>query len=64
MCIRDSFSDASITYSKKRYEISLRVSNLFGTKKYEYHQLSDSYMYYAVNYLRPREILLNIAFNL
>lgn len=58
------FSDASITYSKKRYEISLRVSNLFGTKKYEYHQLSDSYMYYAVNYLRPREILLNIAFNL
>lgn len=54
----------AITYSKKRYEISLRVSNLFGTKKYEYHQLSDSYMYYAVNYLRPRKILINIAFNL
>lgn len=58
------FSDASVTYTKRRYEISLRVSNLFGTKKYEYHQLSNSNMYYSVNYLRPREIMLNLAFNL
>lgn len=58
------FSDASITFSKRRYEISLQVSNIFGTKKYEYHQLTDSQMYYSINYLRPREIMLNIAFNL
>lgn len=58
------FSDASITYSKRRYEISLRVSNLFGTKKYEYHQLSDSFMHGSVNYLRPREIFVNVAFSL
>lgn len=55
------FSDASIAYKPKRYEISLNVSNIFGSKKYERRTITDNYMYYSINHLRPREILCNLT---
>lgn len=58
------FSDAGITYSPRRFEISVSMYNLFGTKKYEQRSLSDSYIYYSINQLRPREILCSVVYYL
>lgn len=58
------FSDAAISYSPRRFEIGVTVSNLFGTKKYERRYLSSSYIHYTVNQLRPREIWCSVAYYL
>lgn len=55
------FSDASIAYKPKRYEISMNISNIFGSKKYERRTITDNYIYYSINHLRPREILCNLT---
>ena len=58
------FSDFKVTYSQKRYELSLCANNIFGTTKYERTIISDSYMQYTLSRLRPRELMAKIAFSL
>lgn len=58
------FSDFKVTYSQKRYELSLCANNIFGTTKYERTTISDSYMQYTLSRLRPRKLMAKIAFSL
>ena len=58
------FSDFRVSFRHKRREISVMLSNIFGTSNYCREMVTDSYRQYSVNHLRPREILANISFYL
>lgn len=58
------FSDLSVSYRTKKYEIGAILNNIFGTREYKRQYISDYYILYSVNQLRPREILCKVAFNL
>lgn len=58
------FSDFKVTYTRKRYELSLGVNNIFGTTKYERRTVTASTMLYTVNRLRPRELMAKLSFSL
>ena len=58
------FSDLSISYRQKTYELSLLFTNIFGTKEFQKRILSDHSQTYFVNPLRPRELMLKASFSL
>lgn len=58
------FSDFKVTWTQKRYELSLGVNNIFGTTKYERMTISTDYMQYSYNRLRPREVMAKVSFSL
>lgn len=58
------FADFKCAYSKKIYELSFIVSNIFGSKEYERNTITNTNMLFTINRLRPREFLVKIAFSL
>ena len=58
------FSDFMLSYRTKRYEISVQINNLFGTKTFSHHYISSSYIHHTICRLRPREILCKVSFSL
>ncbi len=56
------FSDVEIRYRHNKKGVSVRMSNIFGTKNYCREIVSDNYRQYSVNHLRPREIVANVSF--
>ena len=58
------FSDLSISYRTKTYEIGLQCSNLFGTRDYRRHYTTSYTDVIVLNQLRPREFLFKVFFNI
>ena len=58
------YSSASLSYKTQAYELSLNCNNLFGTNKRESRSVSPLGTFYSITYLRPREVLASIVFNL
>lgn len=55
------FSDIKISYKKRRYEWSITLNNLYGTKEFKRRYISDNYIEYCINQLRCREFLFKIS---
>ena len=60
----NTFSDLSISYRTKRYEIGLALNNLMGNSQYERRLIATTQATYTINRLRPREFLARVLFNL
>ena len=58
------FSDLSISYRTKTYEIGLQCNNLFGTREYRRHYTTSYTDVLVLNHLRPREFLAKLLFNI
>lgn len=58
------FSDFSLSYRTRSYEIGLLLNNIFGKNEYCRKQISDTQFCYTVTRIRPREVLLKMDFNL
>ena len=58
------FSDLSISYRTKTYEIGLQCYNLFGTREYRRHYTTSYTDVLVLNHLRPREFLAKLLFNI
>ena len=58
------FSNLSISYRTKTYEIGLQCSNLFGTRDYRRHYTTSYTDVIVLNQLRPREFLFKVFFNI
>lgn len=57
------FSDLSVSYRSKRYEISISCNNLLGKEEYSRRQITDTQQMYTVTRIRPREIMAKIEFS-
>jgi hypothetical protein len=58
------FSDFSISYRTKTYEIGLQCCNLFGTREYRRHYTTSYTDVIVQNQLRPREFLFKVFFSI
>jgi hypothetical protein len=58
------FSDLSVSYRTKTFEIGIGCNNIFGNRQYERRNISTYSSVYTINRLRPREILAKISVNL
>lgn len=58
------FSDLSISYRRKRYEVGVYCYNLFGNRNYERRVVSTAQTVCTQNRLRPREITARVFFNI
>ena len=58
------FSDLSVSYRTKTYEIGLQCHNLFGTHEYRRHYTTSYTDVIVQNQLRPREFLFKVFFNI
>lgn len=58
------FSDFSVSYRVKAYEVGLACTNLFGSRDYEHRLVTTSQTIFTINRLRPREFLAKFSFNL
>ena len=58
------FSDLSISYKKKSYEIEFTINNLLGNEVYRRHCQYENMTVYTINQLRPREIMAHVIFNI
>lgn len=61
---KNFFSDFSVSYKMKRYEVGLYVNNIFGNRNYERRFFTDTQRIYTYNRLRPREILARVTFGI
>lgn len=57
------FTDISVSYRTRRYELSAQCSNLFGSSLYERRMLTAARHIYTQNTLRKREIMAKVSFN-
>lgn len=57
------FSDISVSYRRKTYEIGVSLNNIFGNNTYSKHTISTAMRCYQVTELRPRAIIANVSFN-
>lgn len=57
------FSDISVSYRRKTYEIGVSLNNIFGNNTYSKHTISTTMRCYQVTKLRPRVIIAKVSFN-
>lgn len=57
------FSDISVSYRRKTYEIGLSLNNIFGNNTYSRQTISTTVCRYQVMQLRPRSVMARISFN-
>lgn len=57
------FSDVSVSYRRKDYEIGLAMDNVFGNTVYQRHTINAFYHRYQATTLRARAILAKLSFN-
>lgn len=58
------FTDIQVSYLAKKYEVGIRLNNLFGTHTYERHHISSFATTYTINHLRPREVMVKVSLDL
>ena len=56
------FSDLSVSYRQKKYEVGLDFTNIFGVGDYRQRYVTETQRIFQVNELRPREILARVSF--
>lgn len=57
------FSDISVSYRRKTYEIGLTLNNIFGNNTYSRQTINTTVCRYQVMQLRPRSVIARISFN-
>lgn len=57
------FSDISVSYRRKTYEIGLSLNNIFGNNTYSRQTINTTICRYQVMQLRPRSVMARISFN-
>lgn len=57
------FSDISVSYRRKTYEIGFSLNNIFGNNTYSRQTISTTVCRYQVMQLRPRSVMARIFFN-
>lgn len=57
------FSDISVSYQSKTYEIGVSLNNILGKNVYERRYLTNTQQQYTISQLRPRELMAKLAFN-
>lgn len=57
------FSDISVSYRRKTYEIGLTLNNIFGNNTYSRQTINTTVCRYQVMQLRPRSVMARISFN-
>ena len=57
------FSDVSVSYRRKTYEIGLSLNNIFGNDTYSRQTINTTVCRYLVTQLRPRSVMARVAFN-
>ena len=58
------YADMQMGYRTKLLEVTVDVCNLLGYDKYESYTLLGNMQTYSVSRLRPRELMVRVAFNL
>lgn len=58
------FSDVSVLYRTKSLDAGIYLNNIFGTHEQRRRTITDLAEYYSVTYMRPRELMLKVSFNL
>ncbi len=58
------FSDVSVIYRTKTYDAGLYMYNIFGNSERRNRYIDVTGDFYTISYLRPREILLKVSFNI
>ena len=58
------FSDFSVSYRTKTYEIGVCCNNVLGNRDYEHQLVTTTQTVYTINRLRPRELLAKLSLNL
>lgn len=58
------FSDFTISYRRKTYELGLQLTNIFDVTDYRQCFVTSTQRVFQINELRPREILAKISLNL
>lgn len=57
------FSDISVSYRRKTYEIGVSLNNIFGNDTYSKRTISTAMRRYQVTRLRPRSVMAKVSFN-
>lgn len=57
------FSDISVSYRRKAYEIGLTLNNIFGNDTYSRQTINTTVCRYQVTQLRPRSVMARVSFN-
>lgn len=57
------FSDLSVSYRKKEFEMGLSCNNIFGTTRYDRRYLDNYEQIYSITRLRPRDLIVHINFD-
>lgn len=57
------FSDISVSYRRKTYEIGLSLNNIFGNNTYSRQTINTTVCRYQVMQLRPRSVMARVSFN-
>lgn len=61
---KNLFSDVSVLYRTKSLDVGIYLNNIFGTHEQRRRTITDLAEYYSVTYMRPRELMLKVSFNL
>ena len=61
---KNLFSDVSVLYRTKSLDAGIYLNNIFGTHEQRRRTITDLAEYYSVTYMRPRELMLKVSFNL
>lgn len=57
------FSDLSVSYRRKKYEVGVEFTNIFGVSAYRQRYVTSTQRVFQENELRPREILARVSFD-
>ncbi|MGN0030213.1 MAG: hypothetical protein ACI35Q_10875 [Marinilabiliaceae bacterium] len=57
------FSDMSVSYRQKKYEVSVELSNMFGVSEYRQRFVTSTQRVFQSNEIRPREIIAKVTFD-
>ncbi len=58
------FSDIQVSYRTKKWEAGIQMNNILGFREYERHYISSYFTRYFRSYLRPREILCKVSYDI
>lgn len=58
------FGDASVVYRTKTFDAGIYLNNIFGTYEQRRRTITELAEFYRVTYMRPRELMVKVSFNL
>ena len=64
MQTKNLYSDASVQYRTNSFDAGIYLNNIFSTYEQRRRTITQLAEYYSVTYMRPRELLFKLSFNL